>query len=94
MSRASQAPPEADRGPATPASSRPIPAEVSVRLVAIIHPEVAGSFSVEVPALPGCRTQGEAVEEALANAVEAAEGWLQTRHYINTGAGKPGKVGP
>jgi antitoxin HicB len=30
-----------------------------------------GGFSVLVPALPGCLTQGETVDEALANAREA-----------------------
>jgi predicted RNase H-like HicB family nuclease len=30
-----------------------------------------GGFSVLVPALPGCLTQGETVDEALANAHEA-----------------------
>ena len=33
----------------------------------------AGGFVVNVPALPGCATQGETVDEALANAREAIE---------------------
>ena len=92
----SQAPTDAGLAPAPaspPAAGRPIPAEVSVRLVAILHPEAAGGFSVEVPALPGCWTQGETVEEALDNAVDAAEGWLLARHDINTGAVKLGEAG-
>ena len=33
-----------------------------------------GGYSVIVPSLPGCVTQGDTVEEALANAREAIEG--------------------
>lgn len=34
----------------------------------------AGGYGVTVPALPGCFTQGDTVEEALANAREAISG--------------------
>lgn len=37
-----------------------------------------GGYTVRVPALPGCNTQGDTVEEALANAKEAIEGYLET----------------
>jgi predicted RNase H-like HicB family nuclease len=33
--------------------------------------EPEGGYSVETPELPGCYTQGETVQEALANAREA-----------------------
>jgi len=33
-------------------------------------------FWAEVPALPGCVTQGETVEEVTLNLREAIEGWL------------------
>jgi antitoxin HicB len=36
----------------------------------------AGAYSVTVPALPGCTSQGVTVEEALANAKEAVAGHL------------------
>ncbi len=36
-------------------------------------PEVAGGFTVIVPALPGCISFGESVEEATRNAREAME---------------------
>ena len=48
-----------------------------MKLKVILAPEEEGGFSVAVPALPGCYTQGETVEEALANAREAAEAWLE-----------------
>jgi antitoxin HicB len=36
-----------------------------------------GGYTVRVPALPGCNTQGETLEEALANAREAIELYLE-----------------
>ena len=44
---------------------------------AVIHPEAAGGYWGEVPALPGCYSQGETVEELLANLREAAAGCLE-----------------
>lgn len=37
----------------------------------LIHPADEGGYWTEVPALPGCSSQGETVEEALANTREA-----------------------
>lgn len=37
-----------------------------------------GGYTVRVPALPGCNTQGDTLEEAIANAREAIEGYLET----------------
>ena len=44
---------------------------------AIVHPAEEGGFWAEVPALPGCVTQGETIEEVTANLKEAVEGWLE-----------------
>ncbi|MBM3924555.1 MAG: type II toxin-antitoxin system HicB family antitoxin [SAR202 cluster bacterium] len=35
-----------------------------------------GGYWVKIPALPGCVTQGETVEEALKNAEEAVQGYI------------------
>ena len=35
-------------------------------------------YTVEVPALPGCITEGDTVQEALANAREAIAGYLES----------------
>lgn len=59
----------------------PITADVAVVLTAIIRPEPeAGGYSASIPALPGCHTQGETLEEVRANLREAAEGWLAVAH--------------
>jgi predicted RNase H-like HicB family nuclease len=48
-----------------------------VKLKILVRPEAAGGYSVSVPALSGCFSQGETLEEALANIREAAELWLE-----------------
>jgi len=47
-----------------------------MKLKAIIHKAEDGGFWAEVPALPGCVTQGETITELHANLHEAIEGWL------------------
>lgn len=42
----------------------------------LYQPEEEGGFSVLVPALPGCITQGETLEEARAMAIDAIECYL------------------
>ncbi len=37
----------------------------------LLVPEEEGGYSVEVPALPGCYTQGETFEEAIENIKDA-----------------------
>jgi len=44
----------------------------------ILVPEEGGGYSVEVPALPGCYSQGETREEAIAMAEEAIELYLES----------------
>ena len=55
------------------------------RYTVLLYPEPDGSaYNVVVPSMPGVSTFGDTVEEALANAREAMEGWLlaeQDRGY-------------
>ena len=44
---------------------------------AIVRPAEEGGFWGEVPALPGCVSQGETQEELLEHLKEAAIGWLE-----------------
>jgi predicted RNase H-like HicB family nuclease len=45
-------------------------------LRALIHSAEDGGYWAEVPALPGCVSQGETIDELRANIREAIEGWL------------------
>lgn len=45
-------------------------------LKAIVHEAEEGGYWAEVPALPGCFTQAESLEELKRNLREAIEGWL------------------
>lgn len=47
-----------------------------MKIKAVIHEAEEGGFWAEVPALPGCATQGETLDELLANLREAIEGYL------------------
>ena len=44
----------------------------------VLTPEEGGGYSVSVPALPGCVSQGESREEALAMIREAIELYLES----------------
>ncbi len=47
-----------------------------MKLKAIIHEAEEGGYWAEVPPIPGCATQGDTMEELLANLCEAVEGCL------------------
>jgi len=47
-----------------------------MKMKVIIHEAEEGGFWAEVPAIPGCATQGETFEELLQNLYEAIEGCL------------------
>jgi len=48
-----------------------------MRLHVLIEKDEAGYYVAEVPALPGCLSQGKSYEEAIANIKKAIEGWLE-----------------
>ena len=45
-------------------------------LKVLIRKAQEGGYWAEVPALPGCVSQGETVDDVRANVREAIEGWL------------------
>jgi len=47
-----------------------------VKIKVVVHEAEEGGYWAEVPAIPGCATQGETFEELLANLYEAVEGCL------------------
>jgi len=48
-----------------------------MKLHVIIAQDEKGYFVAEVPALPGCVSQGRTRKEAIAITKEAIEGWLE-----------------
>lgn len=47
-----------------------------MKLKIVVHEAEEGGFWAEVPAIPGCATQGDTFEELLSNLYEAVEGCL------------------
>lgn len=47
-----------------------------MKIKVIVHEAEEGGLWAEVPALPGCASEGETLEELLANVHEAVEGCL------------------
>ncbi len=48
-----------------------------MKIKAIIHPAEEGGYWAEVPALPGCITEGDSIEEVTSNLEDAIQGWLE-----------------
>ena len=46
-------------------------------LEVIVEKDESGYYVGEVPALPGCFSQGKTIEELKRNIAEAIEGWLE-----------------
>jgi predicted RNase H-like HicB family nuclease len=47
-----------------------------MKIKVIVHDAEEGGFWAEVPAIPGCASQGDTIEELLSNVREAIEGCL------------------
>lgn len=48
-----------------------------MRFKVVLEPSEAGGYTVHVPSLPGCISEGETIEEALRNIQEAIELYLE-----------------
>lgn len=48
-----------------------------MKLTVVLEPSSEGGFTVYVPSLPGCISEGDTREEALANIREAIELYLE-----------------
>ena len=53
-----------------------------MRLTVVLEPSDEGGFTVHVPSLPGCISEGETYEESLANIREAVELYLEPVEQI------------
>jgi predicted RNase H-like HicB family nuclease len=52
--------------------------EGNMRFKVVLEPQAEGGYTVYVPSLPGCVSQGETIQEAMANIKEAIELYLES----------------
>ena len=50
-----------------------------MKIKVIVHEAEEGGYWAEVPAIPGCATEGDTWDELLANLYEAIEGCLSIK---------------
>jgi predicted RNase H-like HicB family nuclease len=58
----------------------------------VVHEAEEGGFWAEVPALPGCVSQGQTMDELLSNMREAIQAWLDTAPPDDAGPAEPQQV--
>ena len=56
--------------------------KTNMKIKAIVHQAKEGGYWAEVPALPGCITEGDTQDELLANLEDAVKGWLEVANDI------------
>ncbi len=54
-----------------------------MKIKAIIHSAAEGGYWAEVPELVGCITEGDTMEEIMANLKDAIVGWLDVANSRN-----------
>jgi len=59
-----------------------------MKLKVVVHEAEEGGYWAEVPAIPGCATQGDSFEELLKNLYEAVEGCLA----VDLEPSEPGRI--
>jgi len=57
-----------------------------MKIKVVVHEAEEGGFWAEVPAIPGCATQGDTMDELMQNLHEAIEGCLS----VDVAKPKPG----
>jgi len=53
-----------------------------MKISAVIHPAEEGGYWAEVPALPGCITEGDNLDEVMKNLQDAIEGWWSVANRL------------
>jgi predicted RNase H-like HicB family nuclease len=51
--------------------------EKTMKIQVVIEPSEEGGYTIHVPSLPGCISEGESVDEALTNIREAIELYME-----------------
>ena len=67
-----------------------------MKVKVVVHEAEEGGYWAEVPAIPGCATQGETLEELMKNVHEAVEACLsveveEPKHTANDKVGSRGQ---
>ncbi len=62
-----------------------------MRVKVVVHEAEEGGFWAEVPALPGCVSQGDTMDELLANIGEAVQAWLEAEAPADGGDDRSGR---
>lgn len=63
---------------------------MSIRYELIVYwSEEDGSFVVDVPELPGCMADGKTYEEAVSNARQVIEEWIETARDLGRAVPEP-----
>ena len=55
-----------------------------MKIKVVVHEAEEGGYWAEVPAIPGCATQGETMEELMANVEEAIRGCCRLPVLVTT----------
>jgi len=63
-----------------------------MKLKIIIHKAEEGGYWAEVPALPGCVSEGDTLDETKANIREAIEGYLEVVQEDNIEVGPEDEI--
>jgi predicted RNase H-like HicB family nuclease len=69
---------------------------LNLKYAFFVYPEATGLYSIVIPELPGCMSQGQTLEEAVNNLKKARQVWITTawisgnkiplpNHYSTTG---------
>ena len=61
-------------------------------VVAPLSPEDGGGFSAIVPDLPGCMSDGETPEEAIANVQDAISSWIEAANDLGRAIPRPSRT--
>jgi antitoxin HicB len=57
--------------------------QTRMRYTVLMDKNESGGYTVTVPSLPGCISQGDTWEEALKNIEEAIAGYIETLKILN-----------
>ncbi len=62
-----------------------------MKIKVVVHEAEEGGYWAEVPAIPGCATEGDTFEELLENLYEAVEGCLSV-DIVPVSVGEKGRL--